>query len=75
MTAVRKELAEASRAEIDYAEIRDPDKLELAPDTLAGRTLLALAVHFRPDPDGRGAGVRLIDNRMLLSQLKTEDPT
>jgi pantoate--beta-alanine ligase len=73
LEGVRKELAQASQAEIDYAELRDPDTLELAPDLLVGRTLLALAVHFRPDSDGRGASVRLIDNRMLLSQLKKED--
>jgi len=67
LEGVRSELARASQADIDYAELRVPDTLEFAPDTLAGPTLLALAVNFRPDPDGRGASVRLIDNRVLLT--------
>lgn len=72
---VTKELATASQAEIDYAELRDPNTLELAPDTLVEPTLLALAVNFRPDPDGRGASVRLIDNRVLLRSATREDRT
>jgi pantoate--beta-alanine ligase len=66
LEGVRRELATASQAEIDYAELRDADTLELIADTIAGPTLLALAVDFRSDPDGRGASVRLIDNRVLL---------
>ena len=66
LEGVRRELATASQAEIDYAELRDADTLELIADTIAGPTLLALAVNFRSDPDGRGASVRLIDNRVLL---------
>jgi len=66
LEGVRRELATASQAEIDYAELRDAETLELIPDTIAGPTLLALAVNFRSDPDGRGASVRLIDNRVLL---------
>src|SRR5690606_10844606 len=42
---VRKEIARAPHATIDYAELRDPDTL--APvATIAGPTLLALAVHL-----------------------------
>ncbi len=63
---VRRELARASQASVDYAELRDPDSLETAPDELSGTTLLALAVHFAPDPSGAGAPVRLIDNRLLV---------
>ena len=66
LEGVRRELATASQAEVDYAELRDADTLELIADTIAGPTLLALAVNFRSDPDGRGASVRLIDNRVLL---------
>jgi len=54
------------RSRIDYAELRDPETLESAPDGLTGPTLLALAVVFEPDEDGQGASVRLIDNRLLL---------
>ena len=66
LEAVRAELGAAPRSRIDYAELRDPESLETAPDTLAGATLLALAVIFEPDPGGQGATVRLIDNRILL---------
>ncbi|MBW2423334.1 MAG: pantoate--beta-alanine ligase [Deltaproteobacteria bacterium] len=65
LEAVRKKLGEASQARIDYAELRDPDRLELAPEILAGPMLLAIALCFESDPDGRGAEVRLIDNRVL----------
>ncbi len=64
---VREALGGASLATIDYAELRDPETLDLAPERLSGPSLLALAVHFARDPDGRGAEVRLIDNRLLLS--------
>jgi pantoate--beta-alanine ligase len=57
------ELARARRAEVDYAELRDPETLEPAPARLAGPALLALAVRFQAP--GGGAGVRLIDNRVL----------
>ena len=65
LEAVRKELSEACQARIDYAELRDPQTLELAPESLDGPTLLAIALQFEPDPDGQGAAVRLIDNRVL----------
>ncbi len=58
-------IAGAPQARVDYAELCCPDSLEPAPEQLAGPALLALAVHFSPDPDGRGADVRLIDSRLL----------
>jgi hypothetical protein len=63
---VRARVVGAPQARIDYAELCCPESLEPAPDELAGPALLALAVHFSPDPDGRGADVRLIDSRVLL---------
>ena len=63
--AVEKVLGEASLARIDYAELRDVDDLDAAPATLANDTLLAIALQFDADPDGQGAPVRLIDNRIL----------
>ena len=65
LEAVTKKLGEATQARIDYAEFRDPATLELADDTLEKDTLLAIALQFAPDPDGQGADVRLIDNRVL----------
>ena len=62
---VEKAIGEAPLASIDYAELRDPVTLAEAPDRLVGPCLLALAVHFAPDPDGRGSEVRLIDNPVL----------
>jgi pantothenate synthetase len=67
---VHGEIGKAPQADLDYAELRDPDSLELAPETLAAPTLLALAVRF-PRGEGRdGQNVRLIDNRVLLPQPK-----
>ena len=60
---VRREIAKAPLAEIDYAELRDPDSLEPAPAELTAPTLLALAVRF-PAPSSK-KGVRLIDNAIL----------
>ncbi len=62
---VHAQLCEARQGKIDYAELRDPDTLEPAPPMLEGDTLLALAVYFRPDADGQGNEVRLIDNVVL----------
>jgi pantoate--beta-alanine ligase len=67
-TAIEK----APRATLDYVELRDPESLEPAPGVLAGPALLALAVRFESTLDG--AGVRLIDNRVLHPQLPQEDP-
>jgi pantoate--beta-alanine ligase len=74
LALVTRAIEKAPRAVIDYAELRDPDSLEPAPDRLVGPTLLALAVRFRPPEDGAGAEVRLIDNRVLRPQLPQEDP-
>ena len=59
----KEEIAKAPLARLDYAELRDPDSLDDAPEMLAGPTLLALAA-FLPSRDGEG-DVRLIDNRVL----------
>ena len=59
---VARELARAPLAKIDYAELRDPESLALAPGELSGPTLLALAVFF---PKAGGDAVRLIDNCLL----------
>jgi len=68
LAGVRECIAGAPLAALDYAELRDPESLALAPARLEGPTLLALAVDFAPDPDGAGASVRLIDNRVLLAE-------
>ena len=65
---VRQEIGKAPRAEIDYAELRDPESLEAAPPELARATLLALAVFIRPPGAAAGTTVRLIDNRVLHPQ-------
>jgi pantoate--beta-alanine ligase len=71
---VHARLAEARQGKIDYAELRDPESLEPASARLSGDVLLALAVQFRPDEDGQGHAVRLIDNR-VLSDRRTENPS
>jgi pantoate--beta-alanine ligase len=73
LEGVCKVIGEAPLATIDYAELRDPETLAEAPEQLVGPAVLALAVHFAPDPDGRGARVRLIDNRVLLLPRQTEE--
>lgn len=65
LEAVTKCLSEATLARIDYAELRDPTSLEVTPARLDGPVLLAIAMQFEADPDGQGAPVRLIDNRVL----------
>ncbi len=72
LESVTKCLAGASLACIDYAELRDPESLESAPERLEGPTLLAIALQFDADPDGQGAAVRLIDNRILWPGAATE---
>ena len=65
---VKLEIGKAPRAEIDYAELRDPESLEAAPPELDRATLLALAVFMRPPGGAAGTTVRLIDNRVLRPQ-------
>jgi pantoate--beta-alanine ligase len=72
LEAVLKRLSEATLARVDYAELRDPDDLGASPSTLEGPALLAIALQFEADPDGQGAAVRLIDNRVLLSGETTD---
>ena len=71
LALVRREIAKAPLAELDYAELRDAESLEPAPARLTGPTLLALAVRF-PAPSGP-RGVRLIDNTVLLSAAPREE--
>jgi len=69
----RKEIARVPRAELDYAELRDPETL--APvATVAGPTLLALAVRLPVPSAGGEARVRLIDNRVLRPQTPSVAP-
>ena len=70
---VRGEIEKAPLADLDYAELRDPVSLELAPETLTAPTLLALAVRFPRDGGQGGQSVRLIDNRVLLAQPQQEE--
>jgi pantoate--beta-alanine ligase len=69
LALVRREIAKAPLAELDYAELRDPESLEPAGARLAGPTLLALAVRF----PGASRGVRLIDNTVLLAAVPREE--
>jgi pantoate--beta-alanine ligase len=70
---VRRELAKAPRAELDYAELRDAETLEPAPSELSGPTLLALAIRFPLSRQPEPASVRLIDNRVLDPETQRED--
>lgn len=70
---VRSELGQAARAEIDYAELCDPETLAPAPERLAGPALLALAVRFAPLPGGAAPVVRLIDNRVLVPKCAAKE--
>jgi pantoate--beta-alanine ligase len=63
LDGVRREIAKAPLARLDYAELRDPASLAPAPARLEGPVLLALAVRF---PRPGGDDVRLIDNRVLV---------
>jgi pantoate--beta-alanine ligase len=77
---VRKEIGRAPHAQLDYAELRDPETLaECA--AIDGPALLALAVRFPStglmQPEGSAAAsgeVRLIDNRVLLQRRDAEEP-
>jgi pantoate--beta-alanine ligase len=71
LARVRREIAKAPSAELDYAELRDPDSLEPSPERLDGPALLALAVRF--PADGGPRGVRLIDNTVLRPAAPRED--
>jgi pantoate--beta-alanine ligase len=71
LALVRREIAKEPLAELDYAELRDPESLETSPARLAGPALLALAVRF---PAASGArGVRLIDNTVLRGAAPGEE--
>lgn len=77
LAGVRAAIEKSPLATLDYAELRDPESLAMAPETLCQPALLALAVHFAPDPDAdsdaQGAEVRLIDNRVLTIEPRKED--
>jgi len=62
---VANELAKAPDAEVDYAEFRDPETLEMLKGELRLPVLLALAVFFPAAGKVQPARVRLIDNRVL----------
>lgn len=73
LEAVRATLARAGQARIDYAELRDPASLETVSGRIEGPVLLAIALQFEPDSDGRGSAVRLIDNRVLGRRPRAAD--
>jgi pantoate--beta-alanine ligase len=64
LASVRAVLTGAARAEIEYAELRDPETLAPSPAHLEAPALLALAVRMRLSTP-EGDRVRLIDNRVL----------
>lgn len=70
LARVERELSKASRAVIDYAELRDPDTLEPASAQIEMPTLLALAVFILPPDSDPSGAVRLIDNRVLCPPSK-----
>jgi len=70
----REEIGKAPLAEIDYAELREPENLRRLRAPLDGLSLLALAVFF-PRASGAGETVRLIDNRVLPKPLPQEERT
>jgi pantoate--beta-alanine ligase len=69
---VGKQIARAPSAELDYAELRDPETLDVALQ-VTGPTLLALAATF-PAAQAASARVRLIDNRVLRPQVASVAP-
>lgn len=69
LETARKEIGRAPHADLDYADLRDPDTL--APvDRIDAPVLLALAVRY-PAPRAAGGTIRLIDNRVLAPQLSS----
>jgi pantoate--beta-alanine ligase len=73
LARVRAVLAQAAHGGVDYAELRDPDSLALAPPQLDRPMLLALAVRFPCAGSEPAATVRLIDNRVLVFGHAGED--
>ena len=73
LDCVRAEIGRSRLARIDYAELRDPTSLAVAPERIDGPVLLALAVFLPAQGGGDGAFVRLIDNRVLQPQAAWED--
>jgi len=73
LALVRAELEKAPLAELDYAELRDPESLEPAPAALARPALLALAVRF--PAEGGPRAVRLIDNTVLRPAAPQGEPS
>ena len=67
-----KQIARAPAAQLDYAELRDPETLDAALQ-VTGPTLLALAATF-PAAEAASARVRLIDNRVLRPQAASMAP-
>jgi pantoate--beta-alanine ligase len=65
-----KRIARAPAAQLDYAELRDPETLDAVVE-VSGPTLLALAATF---PAAEAARVRLIDNRVLQPPLASGAP-
>jgi pantoate--beta-alanine ligase len=67
------ELSRAPHGSVDYAELRDPESLEPAPERIEAPVLLALAVRFPVHGAAPGASVRLIDNRVIRTGHAGED--
>ncbi len=72
LRGVRDAIGRAPLAEIDYAELCDPETLERAPERLETMTLLALAVFMKSPSAGEEDAVRLIDNRVLQIHPNSE---
>lgn len=73
LALAREEIGKAPLATLDYAELRDPDSLALAPETLTGPALLALAVFYPREGASGDDTVRLIDNRVLAVPAPGEE--
>ena len=70
---VRGVFLQARSAELDYAELRDPETLHASTAQLRAPTLLALAARFPAAGGGPNARVRLIDNRVLCPKPGGEE--